>query len=58
MHNEDCDNCPICRATKKAEKEGRELGGEELMEAFQEAKEQGGMVGTGEDLEKMFEKDK
>lgn len=58
MHNKDCDNCPICRAEKRAEKEGRNLSSDELMEAFQEAKEQGGVVGTGEDLEKMFEKNK
>lgn len=48
------DDCPICRAQKKAEKEERNISSEELAEAFQEAKEQGAVTGTGEDLEKMF----
>lgn len=45
------DDCPICRAMKAAQERGRELSLEELKEAFQEAKDQGGVVG-GEWFEK------
>ncbi len=34
------DNCPVCRAMKKAEKEGRELSADELEEAFTKANTQ------------------
>lgn len=33
------DDCPICRATKAAKKEGRELSFEELQELFRKANE-------------------
>lgn len=32
------DDCPICQAMKKADQEDRELGMEELISAFKEAK--------------------
>ena len=32
------DDCPICRAMKKAEKEEREMNMEELIHAFNKAK--------------------
>jgi hypothetical protein len=34
------DDCPICRAMKKAEEEGRGLSEKELKKAFQEANDQ------------------
>ena len=43
--NPEFDNCPICQAMKKAEEEGKELSLEELKEAFQEAGNQGAIVG-------------
>lgn len=51
-HNEEefFDDCPICQAMKKAEEENRDLSLEELQESFREAKKQGAIVGTGEDL--------
>lgn len=45
------DDCPICRAMKAAQEQGRELKAEELKEAFKKAKEKGAMVG-GEWVEK------
>ena len=39
------DDCPICRAMKAAQEQGRELTLEELKETFKKAKEQGGIVG-------------
>jgi hypothetical protein len=44
------DDCPICQTLKRAEEQGRvpELG--EMMRAFEKAKEQGAIVGTGLDL--------
>ena len=39
------DDCPICRAMKKAQEQGREPTSEELKEAFKKAKEGGAMVG-------------
>ena len=45
------DDCPICRAMKTAQEQGKELTQEELKEAFKKAKEEGGMVG-GEWFEK------
>lgn len=34
------DNCLICQEMKKADKEGRSLGSEELQEVFRKANEQ------------------
>lgn len=45
------DDCPICRAMKAAQDQGRELSMEELKAAFQKAKDEGGVVG-GEWFEK------
>ena len=39
------DDCPICQAMKKAEKQGRSLTEEELKKAFTEAEKVGGVVG-------------
>lgn len=39
------DDCPVCRAMKVAQEQGRELTLEELKKVFQKAKEQGGIVG-------------
>lgn len=39
------DDCPICRAIKATEQTGKELTEQELKEAFQQAKEKGGIVG-------------
>ena len=39
------DDCPICRAMKAAQERGKELTLEELKEAFDKAKERGGIVG-------------
>lgn len=39
------DDCPICRATKAAQEQGRELSVEELKEAFKKAKDEGTIVG-------------
>ncbi|MBU2037120.1 hypothetical protein KJ866_02910 [Patescibacteria group bacterium] len=39
------DDCPICRAMKAAEKEGRNLNEAELKEAFGRAKNKDAMVG-------------
>jgi hypothetical protein len=39
------DDCPICRAMKAVQEQGRELRTEELKEAFKKAKEKGAMVG-------------
>ncbi|UMX47878.1 MAG: hypothetical protein L7H18_05580 [Candidatus Nealsonbacteria bacterium DGGOD1a] len=39
------DDCPICRAMKAAQDQGRELSMEELKAAFQKAKDEGGVVG-------------
>ena len=39
------DDCPICRAMKAAQEEGRQLTEAELKEAFAKAKESGGVVG-------------
>lgn len=39
------DDCPICRAMKKAEEEGKNLDPVELAKAFNEANKMGGMVG-------------
>ena len=40
------DDCPICRAMAKAEKEGRALSEVELAETFAQAGKQGGVVGA------------
>ena len=37
------DDCPICRAMKKAEEEGRAISEDELKEAFAKANEKQGM---------------
>jgi hypothetical protein len=48
------DDCAICRATKEAEEQGRNLSESELLAAFDEQKKTGiGVFGTGEDLQKM-----
>lgn len=39
------DDCPICRATKRAEEEGRGLSLNELKSGFKQAKQEGGVVG-------------
>lgn len=39
------DDCPICQAMKKAEKQGRSLSSEELKQAFKKAKKKGAVVG-------------
>lgn len=39
------DDCPICRAAKKAEDENRSLGEKELKNAFKKAKNKGAIVG-------------
>lgn len=39
------DDCPICQALKKAEKEGREITLTELQEAIGKAQKQGAIVG-------------
>ncbi len=39
------DDCPICRAEKAAQEQGRELTMEELKEAFKKSKEKGAIVG-------------
>ncbi|MFH0792177.1 MAG: hypothetical protein V1905_03120 [bacterium] len=39
------DDCPICRAMKAAQEQGRELTREELEEAFRKAKEGGAITG-------------
>ena len=39
------DDCPICRAMKAAQDDGRELTEQELKEAFKKAKEGGAIVG-------------
>lgn len=39
------DDCPVCLAQKKADEEGRSLSVRELLDAFREAKKQGGIVG-------------
>ena len=39
------DDCPIYRAMKAAQERGKELTLEELKEAFEKAKERGGIVG-------------
>jgi len=50
------DDCPICRAMKKAEKEGRNLHGEELLAAFAEAKKDPkNVVGFGDEIPKNHE---
>ena len=38
------DDCPICQAMKKAEKEKRSINLEELEKSFADAKEKGGIV--------------
>ena len=48
------DDCPICRAMKAAQEQGRESTSEELKEAFKKAKEEGAVVG-GEWFEKSQE---
>lgn len=40
------DDCPICQAMKKAQKDGRNLSESEIKEAFEESKKAGGVVGT------------
>jgi hypothetical protein len=40
------DDCPICRAMKKAEEEGKDLSEEEALEAMEKAKEVGGVTAT------------
>ncbi len=45
------DDCPICRAMKAAQEQGRELTLEELKGAFKKAKKEGTVVG-GEWFEK------
>lgn len=45
METEYFDDCPICRAMKKAEEEGRNLSLAELRAAFKAAKDQGAAVG-------------
>ena len=47
------DDCPICRAMKKAEEEGRQLSESELHKAFEKLKEKGGVVGKNKPLEKI-----
>lgn len=39
------DDCPICRAMRKANERERDLSFEELTKAFKEAREKGGKVG-------------
>jgi len=39
------DDCPVCRAMKAAQEQGRELTALELKEAFEKAKEKGAIVG-------------
>lgn len=39
------DDCPICRAMKDADQEGRELSMEELKDSFKKARDQGAVVG-------------
>lgn len=39
------DDCPICRAMKKAEIKGENLSMDELKQAFDEAKKHGAVVG-------------
>ena len=39
------DDCPVCRAMKAAQEQGRELTLEELKEVFKKAKEKGAIVG-------------
>lgn len=43
------DDCPVCQAMKKAEKEERSLSLNELKEAFRKAKKKGGVVSFAED---------
>ena len=43
--NDYFDDCPICQALKKAEKEKKDLSKEEIMEAYKKAKKQGAIVG-------------
>jgi hypothetical protein len=38
------DDCPICRAVKKAEDENRDLTYDELKKAFDKAKKQGKVI--------------
>lgn len=40
------DDCPICRAMKKAKREGKDIDPVELAKAFNEAKEVGGKIGS------------
>jgi hypothetical protein len=46
----DDDNCPVCRAMRKAEEEEREPSLEEIEDAFEEAALTNPHAGTGEDL--------
>ena len=50
------DDCPICQAMKAAKERGKDLSLDELKEAFQKAKDQGGIVGgewfDGKDTDK------
>jgi hypothetical protein len=48
------DDCPICQAMKKAEKEGKSLEEEELLKAFAEAKKDpDNVVGFGNNISKV-----
>ena len=40
------DDCPICRAMRKAEKEKKDLDPMELAKAFNEANKMGGVSGS------------
>jgi len=40
------DNCPICQLLKRCKEEGREPSEAELHAAFEQAKEEGGIVGS------------
>ncbi len=40
------DDCPICRAMRKAEQEGKDLDPVELAKAFNEANKIGAVIGT------------
>lgn len=44
------DDCPICQAMKKAEEKGVDLSESELLEAFEKAKDKGGIVGMPPDF--------
>lgn len=49
-NNPKYDDCPICQAMKEAEEKGVDLTESELLEAFEKAKEKGGIVGIPADL--------